>query len=316
MTEDKRIQNWGKEMDLETMIGLFRNVPEALYHKIKKAASQSRLKTLVDYSPGHALFEIDFPKKDTDATLSGRAFHSAVLEGESFEEIHHRLPEGYTLRSKNSKDRFADLEDEYGEGRVLKAPLFDNSLRLRDAVHAHPTAGPLLKSSTIETELTGLMEIPVSTGADTTSSPRRLIPVRAKIRVDGLDIPEGRFIDLKSTIDAREWAFGKQLGQFGTHRQVPMYVEGLSLLGVKPDEIPERVIIAVERDARGTPTFTGVKCYRLANDAVELGSSQIGEAIVLWAECLRSGEWPGYPDGIEEIDIASYHYNEVERYGR
>ena len=29
MTEDKRIQNWGKEMDLETMIGLCRNVPEA-----------------------------------------------------------------------------------------------------------------------------------------------------------------------------------------------------------------------------------------------------------------------------------------------
>jgi len=318
MTNDKRIQNWGAAPFeiLETAIGLFRDVPETLYHKIKSAASQSRLKTAVNFSPGHARFEIDNPKKDTPAQLSGRVFHSAVLEGESFEKIHHRLPDGFTLRSNASKDEFADLEEEFGEGRVINAPVYDNSLRLRDAVHAHPTAGPLLKSPGIETELTGLMEIPVAIAIGGSPNLSDIVNIRAKMRIDGLDLQEGRFIDLKSTTDAREWKFGKQIGDNGTHIQVPMYIEGLSLLGVEPDEIPERVIIAVERDAKGSRTFTGIKCYRIKDEAIELGRAQLSEALVLWAECVHSGEWNGYPAGVEEIDIPIYHYNEVERFGR
>lgn len=62
--------------------------------------------------------------------------------------------------------------------------------------------------------------------------------------------------------------------------------------------------IAVEKKP---PYAVGV--YVLDSEGVEIGRAQYQHDLRVYAECVRSGEWPGYGDKIQTISLPGWHAN-------
>ena len=66
-------------------------------------------------------------------------------------------------------------------------------------------------------------------------------------------------------------------------------------------------IIAVEKTR---PYEVGI--YRVIDSAVEAGEDEIKRLLELYARCLDSDDWPGYPDEIKDIALPTWAWNRIE----
>ena len=70
--------------------------------------------------------------------------------------------------------------------------------------------------------------------------------------------------------------------------------------------------MAVEKE----PPY-GVAVYHLAEEALQAGSEELHPLLVQWAQCERSGQWPGYPTEVRPITLPPYAWRQLdERMGR
>lgn len=288
------------DADISNLTGLFQGIPEDKYHR-QGGASNSRLGHILR-SPAHALEQVlNKGGVVTPAKRTGRIVHSAVLEGDSFEAIHKLIPDDFDKRTAARREQFAEWEEEYGEGRVIKEKEAVQAKRIRDVVWEHRDAGAIMKSPTLVTEVSAFwsIEARVSAGAST--------QVRCKARLDGVDEEEGRLPDLKTCDDARPWSFSKSVHTYGYYRQQAFYSEVARFFGL---ELPDRPIIAVEK----TPPY-GVRVYRLDDMAFQWGKDELRELLTIWCRCTVEDKWPCYDEGVEEIGLPDYAYAGAERFG-
>jgi PDDEXK-like domain of unknown function (DUF3799) len=144
---------------------------------------------------------------------------------------------------------------------------------IKDAVYRHKTAAVLLGKGEPEQSV-------LWTNAET----GELCKARADL------LREHSIVDLKTTYDASPDAFAKSIINFRYCAQRRHYCEGFSS--------PRFVWVAVESEY---PHCVAVYCD---NDEIKKrGIEERDPDLRLYAECKARNEWPGYREGVREIEL-------------
>lgn len=159
---------------------------------------------------------------------------------------------------------------------------------MRDALMAHPAANALLTGVPGEAEKS-VYWIDATTG------------VLCRCRPDWWR-DDNLIVDLKTTEDASPEGFARSIAKFRYDVQDAFYTDGVQqATGKRPKAF---VFIAVEKK----PPY-GVGVYVLDAETKDLGRAQYQHDLRVYAECVRTGEWPGYGDKIQTISLPAWHAN-------
>jgi len=266
-------------------VGMHKHVPMGDYHRWP-ALSNSGMNHL-RRSPAHYQSYIHEPPKDTAALFLGRLAHLAILEPDAFSKI-VRGPEG-DRRTKAVKDAWIEATAVHGN-LVMPPADYDRAVAMRDSVWLRARCRALLTGS-------GDVEL---------SATWMEGDVLCKLRADRIsyELDGGTLVDVKTTRDASKTAFMRAIFAYGYHRQGAFYLDGFNALNTAARHF---TIIAVENE----PPHE-VAIYRLAEAAIEAGRDQIYPLIELYSQCQKTGEWPGYPDVIEDITLPTWAWNQID----
>ena len=253
--------------------GIYRDLPAATYHAID-AASNSRL-TLLKRSPAHMKAAIDCPEESTPAQIVGEACHLCILEPERFVSRYAVAPE-CDRRTKEGKATWQAFLDSCNGKSPLSAADYEKCERMHDAVWSNPAARELLEFCRKEFEVSAIWT-DEATG------------VLCKARADGL-CSSRTFIDLKTTTDASEEAFERSIFNYGYYRQGAHYLDGF-----KREHF---AFIAVEKD----PPYANA-VYQLESEVIDKGRAELERLLAIYAECERTGIYPGYESGVRYIGV-------------
>lgn len=223
-------------------------------------------------SPLHYRNYLDNGRRDSDAFRLGRAVHMAVLEPARFEE--EAVFWSATRRGKDW-EAFARV---HAKRTILTHDQYDNCIAMRDAVRGHAVARRYLEERG-SAEVTFVWRHP-GTG------------LLCKIRIDWL-LSHAQ-IDLKSSIHAKPFQFGRQAANLGYHMRCAFYSDGLFY--ATGERLPVK-IIAVEKSEPHD-----VVVYDVPEDVIDAGRLGYEPLLTRVAECIESGEWPGVA-ATEELDL-------------
>jgi exodeoxyribonuclease VIII len=272
----------------EVKPGIHRNIPEQVY-RAWPYPSQTNLKVFVNRSAAHARYQLLHPSDPTPAQEMGTATHTAMLEPKRFQRTYAAAPEGLDKRTKAGKASWAKL---VASGRtILRAEEYDHIDGMSAAIWAHPVASELLSGEGAN-ELSIVWDEHLKAG-----------PVRCKARVDRLTYHEGwpTVVDLKKTRDASPRNFIWDIGRYGYHIQIAMYLRALEA-ATEPME-RRFIILAVEDE----PPH-GIVDYELDAQSLAEAQGQLFDCLEQWAECVASDEWPGYPPKIHGVTLPEKYW--------
>jgi len=101
-------------------------------------------------------------------------------------------------------------------------------------------------------------------------------------------------VDLKTMEDASRWGFERAVHKLRYYVQAAWYRRGVEAL--TGERLPY-LIVGVEKKA---PYLTRV--MEVSEEYLAIGEAAMDRAIALYAECAKSGVWPGYAAQIETLD--------------
>jgi hypothetical protein len=256
------------------------------YHGLPRISSGG-LKRILQ-SPAHFRYWKDNPQPPTPGMQFGTVVHTAVLEPETLaERVAVVPPDAPDKRSKDGKlwwERF----NAAAEGKIIV--LHDDmqrAMNMADAVWSHDLAGGLLDNDLL-IEATGLWVDP-QTGA------------LCKMRPDALFRDFSTMLDLKTTQNAAAEDFSRSAWNYRYDMQAAFYLDGTLRI---TDVMPRHFIwIAVESQ----PPH-GVMVYRAESRVIQKGLEDCARALEIYARCLAANEWPGYPRGVQPLDLPRWAY--------
>lgn len=110
---------------------------------------------------------------------------------------------------------------------------------------------------------------------------------------------DGVVTDVKSTADAGFWFFQRNARRLGYAHQGAFYLDGLTqLTGVLHERFQ---LFAAEKD----PPYES-RVFRVSYDQLDRAQMDNEERMARLAQCIKKGEWPGYPDEIMDLDSGQY----------
>lgn len=243
--------------------------------------SWSRLKHY-DKSPAHFIEAWLNPPEPTPAMTLGSALHCLVLEPGKFDGRYVVAPAGIDRRTKAGKEQWAEFEAASKDKTVLTAEQMEQAKGMAEAIAASNAASRALamcprREHAIEWE-------------DFATS----LPCKGVIDAWG----EQWAIDIKTTDDASERAFSRAVANYQYHGQAAFYLDGLAQA---QSNIKNFLFIAVEKN----PPH-GVRVYSCSPDLLATGRQLYLKLLCSHAECVAAGEWPGYPDEVEPIELPAW----------
>jgi exodeoxyribonuclease VIII len=229
---------------------------------------------LINKSPAHYRWAQENPSEPTAAMRIGTLTHLATLEPDRFNSECIVMP---TLdrRTKDGKLRWEEFQANHPDQELLTSDEHTRITAIRDAVRAHSMARKLLDR---------IAQVEVSTFWKDEGT-----GVDCRCRPDGI-LDNGMLIDLKTTADAGR-GFERSVRQYRYHVQAAFYAMGMAGAPM--------IFIAVEKD----PPYL-VACYMLDPDSFADGEYATRQNLETYAECMATGIWPGYSEGIETINIS------------
>ncbi len=264
--------------------GIYPGVPFAEYHKWD-AASHSRLCDLAR-SPAYCRLRTTTPDASTTAKDSGTVVHALVLEGTIDGRYHIK---DYDARSTENKAKLQAAKD---AGLLVVTP---DELRDAQAIAASVLAH---RRASALTAKAARREVSIVWTDPTTG-------IRCKARPDAMADVRGRriLVDLKRVRTAHPDDFPRGMLDLDIDSQMAWYRDGLRALGWAPDDV---VIVAVLPDAPHE-----VWCHRLADDVLTRGVMRNEKAVKVYAECVRTGVWPGGSEDVVEADLPEWEKRRV-----
>lgn len=276
--------------------GIHPNVPFEQYQQWP-AANFSTIKNMRG-TASKCKWEMDHPKVMTPAMILGSALHIATLEPARFESMFHICPP-CDRRTKEGKEFYAQ-EELKAEGRIMirrggeekdKAAMgeVESVQGMARAIHASKAASLFIKhqgqnevSLLWQDEETGLM---------------------CKARCDRINDNDETWgcpvvVELKSDRDVDDYWFSKTCNSRGYAAQAAGYCHGYYKITGKR---PAHVFIAVEN----FPPHD-LKVHMLDDASMQTGLLQYRNLLTRYAECLKSGNWPGYPDKINTLALPAW----------
>ncbi len=210
----------------------------------------------------------------------GHAAHRKVL-GVGAEIVALDFPD---FRTKAAKEAVQEVRA--AGGIPLKVDDYERVEQMAEAIRLHDIAGPLFQPDR------GVAE-QVHVWADRTYGVWRRSMLDWQIRTAA-----GRLVvvDYKTTETASREAIRKSVASYGYHQQHAWYVDGAKALDL--DDDPGFIFVFQEKTA---PYLVNV--VRLDDLAVTVGRERNEQAIWRYAECRRTGVWPGYGDDIDLISL-------------
>lgn len=255
-----------------------RNMPHDIYHQ-HKSASSSFLRDLLARCPSKAYLKSPFnperkPQDYKKHFSIGTAAHDMLLQRDRFYDQNSVLPANFNGRTNEGKALKADILAE-GKNPVTTDD-YETVKKMVKAVDAHPFAGGAFMDGEPEIALFWIDEL-------------TKLPCRCKpdfLTNDKLNVP-----DYKTTKDASPDGIEKSMNQFGYHMQNPWYARGIkAVFGIKPQRF-----FYVYQEAEEPYVVT---CSVPGENAIRFGDMLNRKALNILAECLESGNWPGYSDDV------------------
>lgn len=264
------------------------------YHAIV-GASSSILKMLLTKTPAHVYAQYFDPSRKTKepsaAMQMGTAIHAAILEPMKFEAEYFVLDEG--LDKKNSKSLFAAIE---AAGQIpLKRADFDVIESIRKMVFSKSTSDKYLSN--------GHAEKSIIINCDEYG-------IALKIRPDYCvlpcpEFPNGMILDVKSTEDASPNGFGDSVMKYGYELSAAWYCD-VWQRHFKTEDRPLFVWLPVEKSEPYECAF-----YAAPDFALDYGREQYLSVLPVLAECIKTGVWNGYADGLENLNFKPYQLSKM-----
>lgn len=226
---------------------------------------------------------------DTRSLRMGRALHQLVLEGEHVFRESFAYPDNAADDDWRSKAGRAFVAFHESEGRICihreEAARLSKMLR---RIKSHPVAAKWLKAPGMR-ECSFFWTDP-TTGVGCRCRPDLIVRTR-----DGYVI-----IDLKTTQDARPYAFGKSSATYRYHVQSPFYIDGVETVLDAP--VVAFLFIAVE-----TAEPHGVGVYEIHPEDIKLGRQAYIEDLQKWVRYTETKQpWEGYPDDIAHLPLPKW----------
>lgn len=272
------------------MSGIVHSLPEADYHA-HPALSSTGARLLTDPScPALFRHAMDNPSPpDTKALELGSAYHSLVFGvGAEVVEIPTELLAVNGAASTKAAKEFIDLAR--ADGHIpLKAGEIAPLRAMADTLRENP----IFKAATT----TGSAEVSFFW--------TDMYGVECRGRADWLPESGGRrliVLDLKTAQSAHPATFArKSMVDRGYAQQADWYLRGLRELGIA-DKRSAFVFIAQEKTA---PYL--VQPIQLDSEDMRVGEILNDRALRTYAQCMESGHWPGYHDGVAVVSLPSFY---------
>lgn len=272
--------------------GLRYDMPDRDYHAAHDWLSASGIKKLIPPStPAHFKAAMDEGEEHKATFDLGKAFHAKVLgAGEGVVVV-----DADNWRTKDAR-LARDAAYEAGKVPILAADA-EVVERMAASVREHPIASALFDNG--HPEVSAFWTDP-STG------------VQCRARFDWLPDPvDGRRLivpDLKSAISAAPSEFEKASARFAYYVQQEHYRDALVALDIDPD--PAFLFVVVEKES---PHLVSVNQFADPED-VKLARAAVDRARRIYAECIATDTWPGYPPGINDLSLPNWLHFDLEEY--
>lgn len=268
--------------------GIYRKIPMADYHgqlTVTPSISSSGLREIENRSPLHyyatSYLNPDRPEDETSPAMDlGRAVHKLLLSEDGF------------------RDEFVTRPEKYEDDKGAWKPWSGNATVCKEWLAARKAEGKTVLLPSQVADIQGMAErLSKNTVAVDLLRGRiersivvkdRQTDVWVKARPDS--IPADSVIaDLKTCTDASQLAIGRSIMSFGYLQQMALAITSLEEVG--PSRINESVLLYVETSY---PYAFNIK--PLDNGDLYTAMRQNRRALNTFAECLRTGDWPSYPD--------------------
>lgn len=115
----------------------------------------------------------------------------------------------------------------------------------------------------------------------------------------------GIVVDLKTTADAGFFFFSRNAAKLGYYNQGAFYLDGLTqVTGIAHNQF---YLAAVEVE----PPFES-HIFKASQEQILRSQYQNEENMGKLLECLETGQWPGYPDHIMDLESGHYIYDDFK----
>lgn len=245
--------------------------------------SWSRLKHY-DRSPAHFLEAWLNPPEPTPAMTLGSALHCLVLEPGKFEARYVAAPEGIDRRTKDGKAAWAEFEAGANGKTILTAEQMRQVQGMAQAI-AVSVAGKALAACPNREQTIEWTDLVTD------------LPCKGVLDAWG----DRWIIDIKTVDDASARAFARTVANYQYHGQGAFYLDGLSIAHPPTGGPRYFLLVAVEK----SPPH-GVRVYMCSADMIVTGRQLYLKLLGRHAECVAAGEWPGYPDEVESLELPAW----------
>lgn len=264
------------------LLGEVRDLPAEVYHSIH-AMSAGGLKRMKQ-SPAHFYgLQLDpnrpEPGEPTPALKNGTMVHCAIFEPASFHDRYVVRPDGLDMRTKEGKAWAATVAGM----EIITAEQMNAAKGQREALLALPEIASLLADGVGESSAFWIDE---TTGELCKCRPDWVSPAG-----DGVVIVDG-----KTCVDASPEGFSKAIWNFAYHLQAAWYADGYEKATGKT--VHGFVFAAVE-----SAWPHAAAAYMLGDDVLDRARAENRRLLNLYAECKRTGVWPGYGSQISLINL-------------
>lgn len=218
-------------------------------------------------SAAHYRLALTTPDNDTTGRAKGRLTHAAVLDPDS-------LMRDFVAYDGDRRGKaWAAFCEQHPDKTIVKADEYESALGQRDALLAHPAAGPILRSEGEREEVITWTD--EATGLECKG--------RIDLRTGGV------LYDLKGTRSIEAVPFGAEAARSLYHAQLAFYLMGLRANG---HDIQRAALICVEY----APPYD-VAVFTLSDDDLWAGEVICRDLLAKVAAGRFSGRWPGrYPE--------------------
>ena len=257
-------------------------------------ASSHALSTLINRSPIHAKAATS---KTTAATAFGRLFHLMLLQPDLAQHLVAVVPEDADKTTNIGKRRRLEwLEMITGQSSDAGAHLAEGKMLSARIKELEQLTTMLLLCSQDEYDRSSAMIDAVLTrnigraifeqGRPEVSMLAKIEGVICKSRMDWL--PDGHHLicDVKTSIDAGWETFSRAAARYGYARQAALY-RRVHATAHDASE-PSFIHCVVESEPPHDVAF-----FELDEEALSAGNREIDHALYIWAECEKTGIWPG-----------------------
>jgi hypothetical protein len=277
--------------------GLFPTMSNAEYHGSPGIGSSGF--KLLERSPAHFYAAYIDPERErsepTPLMKIGTAWHAAVFEPAKFDDEYVQVPDGLDRRTKEGKALWAELEASGKE--PLTADGWHQIEGMAKAAHAHPVTQVIMAQHGGMAEAS-FFWVDAETGAPCRIRPDYAVPP-CKMFANGL------IIDGKSNDDSSAEGFAKNCWNSEMYYQAAFYSDGMQQHWKTP-EPPAFMWLSQERDRPYATAY-----YAAGADIVAYGRKQYRRLLRVYAECLRTGVWPSYPQVVQPLELPTWAAKQV-----